>query len=226
MFEVRGLLEGPTREVRLVPIQLPVPPVQVRILVPYHLQISLEQRKVPHIETRDGRIQPDVSLRDMLPKQERSLAALDILFEQSFEPIERREQWIEMSLVRLLRRRKAGFVHAVIDGIVHPFVQLVDLLVQWTFRVIPSKAMRRLPSLGWEQSVECSEEHPDYLARLVVDDSFPLFVPEDGDGVAAYVGWFGFEVELFVLGESVEWVVRVGAVYACVHPGMMEDAHE
>jgi hypothetical protein len=44
-------------------------------------------------------------------------------------------------------------------------------------------------------------------------------VPEDGNGVARVVAWFGFEVELGEAGEAVKRVSGGGAVVAGEGPG-------
>lgn len=47
------------------------------------------------------------------------------------------------------------------------------------------------------------------------------FVPEDGDGVPAFVGWLGFEVELGEAGKAIEGVGRGGSVAAGERPGCL-----
>jgi hypothetical protein len=47
------------------------------------------------------------------------------------------------------------------------------------------------------------------------------FVPEDGNGVARGVAWFGLEVELREAGEAVEGIGGGGTVVAGEGPGRL-----
>lgn len=76
-LELCGLLEHTTCGLRpLVPIQTSQPFMQSRIVHPYHLDIALEQRVIRDIKSDQRRIQPYVSLRNMLAKQVRLMSRL------------------------------------------------------------------------------------------------------------------------------------------------------
>lgn len=91
--------------------------------MPDHLQITPEEQIIRDIEPRDGRIQPNIRLGDMLPEQERLVARLG---EVVLDAIQGLEQRVDVGLVGLLGRREAGLVDPVVDERVDPFVHGVD----------------------------------------------------------------------------------------------------
>jgi hypothetical protein len=61
MFKICCLFE--TRD---IPIQVPQPFVDVRVIVSYHLKVSLEVLHIHRIKTNDGRVEADVGLCKLL----------------------------------------------------------------------------------------------------------------------------------------------------------------
>jgi len=84
------------------------------------------------------------------------------------------------------------------------FAALVGLAVHWL-----------------DEVVEFGVEHTDDFTGFVVDYCLGLFVPESGDGVAAFVLWIGLEVQLLETGEPVERVTIRGAISACEEPAVL-----
>lgn len=164
----------------LIPVQFPEPRMYPRIIMPDHTYIALEQRIVSRIEPDQRRIQPDIRVCNVLAEQvwRMSRLAHDLL-----NPIQRIEQRIDILLVRLLRRRKARLVHAVVDRFIHPSIHLVNLRAQ-RFGIQPAAGLIDLAPFGRQQRVESGVEHADDLAALVVDNRLLLLVPQTWHGVA------------------------------------------
>ena len=83
-----------------------------------------------------------------------------------------------------MRRSEAAFVDAVVDGVVNPLVELVDLLAQ----VLWVKITARL-------RLQVVQETDD-LARLIGDDGVEVLVPNDWHCEARVVILVRFEVEI------------------------------
>ena len=98
--------------------------MKVRVLVPNHFQIALENGEIRNIKSDQGRVQPDVRFRDVLSEQ---VGLVTWAIEVFLQPIERFENWIDVSLVGFLCRRKTRFVNTIVDGVIDPFVHLVNL---------------------------------------------------------------------------------------------------
>lgn len=122
-----------------------------------------------------------------------------------------------MRFVRFLRAGEAGLVHAVVDEIVDPAIELVDAGAEGG-RVQPRVALVGLALRGGQELVEAGGEHADNLAALVGDDGGRGAVPDEGDGVASVVGGVGAQVEVFGFGVAEDGVPLVGAVAAGEEP--------
>ena len=185
--------------------------MQPRVVVPDHLQVALEQRMIGDVEAGQGGVEPDVGLGDVVAEQVRGLARGEV----GLEAVEAGEEGVHVGVVGGLGGGEAALVDAVVDGVVDPGVHGVD---------VGAVRFGEEGSCGFAQprgdeGVEGGVEHADDLGGLVVDDGFALAVPEGRDGVAARVVRVGFVVELGVLGEAVEGVVRRGAGGGVVEPG-------
>lgn len=99
--------------------------------------------------------------------------------------------------------RKTTLVHAIVDIVVHPFIQFVNLPPQ-LFRV---KVQILGLSFG-KQFIETGVEEPDDFARLVVHNSARNFVPDDRDCETGIVVGIGLVVDFRKVGETKEVILR------------------
>jgi hypothetical protein len=123
-----------------------------------------------------------------------------------FRFVEGGEQLTHGLLIRFLGGGEAGFVDAVVDVVVGPFVCGFDLALEVRREEDDVSVLLR------EEGVEFGVEHADDFRGFVGDDRVGLFVPEGGHCEAAFVVWVDREVQ--VAEVSVLWVerVRVGEV--------------
>ena len=213
----RVLESVPIDDFASVPIQIPQPPTQPRVVVPYHFQIAHEDGIVGDIEPDERHIQPDIRIGDVLAKQVRLTARFP---EVPFQAVERLEERIQARFVRVLRRREARLVDAVVDRVVDPAVHGVNVRAQ-PLRVEPAARRAIFAQVLREQRVEGDVEHADDLAALVVHHGFRLLVPEDRHRVPALVLRVGLFVQVLHPGEAVEGVRCVGAVAAGEAPALL-----
>lgn len=87
-------------------------------------------------------------------------------------------------------RREAGFVDAVVDVVVDPFVHFVDLLL-----VLLGEEIDMFVLLLHEV-VECVVEHADDLGGLVVDYSLLLLIVQRRDSEATLIVGVLLEVDV------------------------------
>lgn len=184
-------------------------------------KVALEVDVVDGIISDDGGIQPDKRVKEskkLVNKKgyrtrKRKINIPDISFGKSVthqklpsiaQPIldllKRLGQRLDSSLVSLLGARETRLVHAIVNIIVYPFIQLVNFLFQ-VFRV-----QIKLGLIGWQFLVERSIEETDNLARFVVDDGVFLFIPNNGYSESGRVVGLGFEVEVAEVGGAEERV--------------------
>jgi len=87
------------------------------------------------------------------------------------QPVERFEDRVDVGFVSFLCGGKPGFVNAVVDGVIDPFVHLINL----RSKVIGQEACFALglfaPFTG-KKMVEGGVEHADDFTAFVVDDGF------------------------------------------------------
>jgi len=163
--------------------------VDGRVPVSDRTQVALEVSDVHRVETNDRHKQPDIRLCKRIP-DEIVLAGQHLL-----EAIETLKERVHRLLVRLLRSREPSLVHAIVDGIVHPRVDRVDLLAV-LFRVDIDRRFG-----GGNQLVEGGVEDADDFRAFVVDDRLCFLVPENWDGKPAAIVGVRFEIEILdVLG--------------------------
>ncbi len=86
-----------------------------------------------------------------------------------FQPVQRLEQWHDRLFVGRLRGRESGLVHAVVDVLVNPFVELVDFGAQRLGVEI---------ARGGADQVECAVEHANDVGRFVAHHGRTLTIPE------------------------------------------------
>lgn len=89
-----------------------------------HLQVAAEDEVVGYIEPTNGRVQSDVRLRDILPKQVWLMAWLCQMLLNAVQGL---EQWIHIRVISLLRCGESGFVHSIVNLVIHPLIHCVNL---------------------------------------------------------------------------------------------------
>lgn len=196
VFKVGRFLER-----RVVPIEVPLPPVQVGEIVPDRAEVALEVVVVDGIETNDGRERADIDFGELI--------ADEVVFalEHLFESLQALEQGVNGVFVSLRLAGETALVHAVVDRVVDPCVGLVNLFakrlgvkidlgqlfgdvvvelgVELSYRVSPASKSHRDPTY-----------HPQDLARFVVYDLVCLFVKQNRHSEAERVVRVDLEVKL------------------------------
>ena len=88
-----------------------------------HLQIAHEQCVVCNIKSYDGWVESDVCICDVVAQKIFPVA----LGEDVFNSVERLEKRNHIFLVTFLTVSEPRFVYPVVDSIVDPFVQVIDV---------------------------------------------------------------------------------------------------
>lgn len=126
IMELYMLELGSLMERRDIPEDGPKPAMNRRVSGADIAEIALEVLDVDGVEADDGSVEPDIGFCDGIPEVE--LVAFGLgRGEMGLDFVERGEEGGHGALVGLLCRRKAGFVHPVIDGVVGPFVGGFDV---------------------------------------------------------------------------------------------------
>lgn len=135
----------------------PTGPLQnVRVILLDPLDVTLEVSVIHGVETHNGRPETQIGLCQRVTDEVVGFRK-DLL-----DPVERFEEWVDIVIVRGLSGRETGLVDAVVDGVVDPFIDSVDLGLKGWGVVVDA-------SLGGNQLVKRSVQHPDNLTALVVD---------------------------------------------------------
>lgn len=121
VLKVSGIPES-----RDLPIQPAHPTVNSRESRTDITQIALEMLHVDRVKPNDGGVESDISLGDLVTEEIRLRGGL-LLDEVGFNLVERGEERCYSFLVGFLRGCKTGFVYAVIDVVVDPFVGGINL---------------------------------------------------------------------------------------------------
>ena len=132
-------------------------------IVDHAAQVALEVPVVHRVEPDQGGEQANVGQRDPVPDQKA------VLREPSLDLVQGLEQGNERPLVGLLGACKAAAVNAVVDLVVDPRVDLVDLL---------GLGRRIEIAVGRAELAEFTVQHLDDLRGLVADDRSLLSIPE------------------------------------------------
>jgi hypothetical protein len=120
--------------------------------------------------------------------------------------------------VSLLSGSESRLVNAVVDGVVDPSVQLVDLRAE-SLRV----EVQVLLFPVREERVEAGVEEPDDLRGLVGDDRLRLGVVDDGDGEPGVVVRVDLEVDVpHVSSSELELVAGSGLEVGVERPAFFE----
>jgi len=181
----------------VLPVQVSDPFVQSRISTSNIPEIGLEVLDVDRVEADDSRIQPNIRLRNLLPKIIRPRPLSQMLL----RTIQRLKKRSNSLLVRLLRSREPTLINSVIDIIIRPLVSLFNLPLQFLRQKV------QFLVFAFEQMVEFMIEHADDLTALIAYDFLLFFVVEGGNCEAAGVVGVAFEVYVPDVCEfRVEWV--------------------
>lgn len=121
VLKVSGIPES-----RDIPIQPAHPTVNSRESRADITQIALEMLHVDRVKPNDGGVESDISLGDLVAEEIRFRGRL-LLGEVGFNLVERGEERCHGFLVGFLRGCETGFVYAIIDVVVDPFVGGIDL---------------------------------------------------------------------------------------------------
>ena len=124
MLELCGAPES-----RFVPVQLPHPAVQMRIATPNIADVALEMLHVDRVETDDCCIEAHVCFCDVGPEVIRPRPVLVVGGKMGFGTVKGLKERADSLLVRTCTSGEAGFVDAVIDIVVGPFVCRIDLFL-------------------------------------------------------------------------------------------------
>lgn len=137
-------------------INPPSPLQDVGVILLNSLDVTLEMSMVNWVESHNGRPETEIGFGQSVSNKVVGLGK-DVL-----DTIEGFEERIDVVLVGGLGGCEAGLVDAVVDGVIDPFVDGVDLSLEVGRVVVDT-------GLGGDQFVECSVQHSDDLTALVVD---------------------------------------------------------
>ena len=115
--------DGRLVESRHVPVQIPHPPVQVWVSASNVPDVALEMLDVDRVEPDERHIKPNVCFGDLVPKVKGSTGYGEV----GLGSVERLEESPNVAHIGFLRGGKAGLVYAVVDFVVCPGVDLVDV---------------------------------------------------------------------------------------------------
>src|SRR5690606_14619416 len=145
------------------------------------LQVALEVAVIDGIEADQGREEAPVRLGDAIAHQ------IALPAQERLKLIERGEQCLELLFIDVLTGGESYLVHAIVDGVVNPGVDGIDLRQQ---------CLRRVISCRGTESVEGRIEHADDLRRLVVDDGIALPIPQHRHRYPTAVAWLRTQINL------------------------------
>ena len=117
VLELRRLPES-----RHIPIQCPEPTMNRWVSGTNVANIALEVLHVDGVEAYDGGVESYVCFGDVRAEVERSRRGAEVFL----DAVEREEELDDGFLVGFLRGGEAGFVNAVVDVVVCPFVGFFD----------------------------------------------------------------------------------------------------
>ncbi len=127
---------------------------------------------IDRVEADQRREQPDVGLGQVVTEQKAPVG------EPLLKPIERFEQREHRFFIGGLRGREARLIDAVVERVVDPSIDRVDVGAQ-RLRVVVAGSCSDL--------IELRIQHPDDLGGFVIDDGAPVLVPQHRNCGAAGV---------------------------------------
>lgn len=96
-----------------------------------------------------------------------------MLIQKTLNPIQRPEVVVEGLIIRQLPLCEARLIRPVVDAVVHPAVDPVNLTDQ--------VARHEVGRIGGSKLPELSRQHSDDVRGLVADDGGRLLVEQDGN---------------------------------------------
>ena len=143
---------------RDAPVEFPQPAVQGRVPRSDVPDVALEVLHIDRVEADDGRVEADVGFGDVGAVVVRP----GVLGEVGFGSVEGGEEGVQGAFVGGLGGGEAGFVDAVVDVVVGPFVRGFDFCLKMGGKEVDFGVLHR------QDVVEFGVEHADDLAGLCV----------------------------------------------------------
>ena len=168
-----------------IPVQVLEVIVQEWVVVSDGAKIALEVLHVDGVEPDQRRVGADIDFCQ-LGAEDVGPAALG---EELLELVEGAEDGDDVLVVGRLIRREAGFVDSRVEVALHPVGDGVDLGAQML------RVEIRDGDLVWEEGIESRLKITEEFGALVVDDGVRLLVPENWNGIAAFVFFVCSEVD-------------------------------
>ncbi len=168
--------------------------------------VALKVGDIDRIEANQRGPQANVRFRQAIARQVAMLAQ-DLL-----ETLQRFKHLSDRFVIRFLAGGETGLVDTVVDVVVNPAVQLVNLITQFNRVIISGTSAVR---------IKCGIEHADDFRRLIADNRLVFLVPQHRHGHATGVMRIGAQIELvqeivviqFVAGCRREITVKRPAVF-------------
>ena len=184
--------------------------------MPDHLQITHENPIIRHIKSYQGRVQPHIGLGDEVSKQIRRMP----LFSQMlFQPIQRRENRVQITFVRLLRTRKPSLIHPIIDRMINPLIQLINLPPQ-LLGIKPTTRSIPLPQLLRHKCIKLTIKHPNNLTTLITHNRLLLLIPQRRHQILALIPSLRLLIQLLQTREAIQRIFRRGTVLPGKQPAV------
>lgn len=192
MLKLRRILER-----RAIPVQLSHPLMNRRISRSNIPDITLEVLNIHGIESNDRRVQSDVNLCDLVAEVVWTRRAREVLFHF----IEGFEELRDCFLVGVLCRSEAGLVNTVVDVVVRPLVDFVNLALEILRQQI------HVLVLVCHQLIKLVVKHTNDLRTLIVHDPLRLLIVQSRHGEPSLVVRVLLKVDLAQVCEiRVLWV--------------------
>jgi hypothetical protein len=172
------------------------------VIVSYHFQITFERSVVGSIETSDGRIESNVSFREMGAEKVWRMAWLRQML---FNSIQSLKKVNNSFLVRLLRFCKSRFVDAVVDRVVYPLIHFIYFTFE-LWRKESGLSFVDLSLLRRKQVVESGVEHPNNLTALIADNGLVLLVPQCRYQDSSSVRRVCFHIQIAQILDTIDWI--------------------
>lgn len=198
VLKVGGVLETGN-----VPVQVSHPVVDVGVVVSDHLDVRFEVLVVHRVETDDGGVQPHIRFCQVVPNQVPATGS-SVFLQDFLHLVQVLEHAKNLLLIHLLNSGETRLVHTVVDVVIYPTVDLVDLGLQLSGVQVNGSVFLV------NEVVEPSVEHSDDLTALVVDNGLQLLIPEHRHSKSAVVFGVGLEIQL---SDSVKRVQVVGGAH-------------
>ncbi|MPN32414.1 hypothetical protein SDC9_179892 [bioreactor metagenome] len=143
--------------------------------------VAFEMRDIHRIKADECCPQANISLCKPITCQ------IAMLTEDLLQPRQRGKDVFYRVIIGLLTGSEARFIDAIVNVVINPAVQFVDLVAQFWGIVVPGFCPLR---------IERRIEHANDFSRFITDNRMVLFIPQDRHGDAAAVMGIGVQVKL------------------------------